>query len=101
MARKRRGSGAAKPMARRREDLAARIEAVYRHATGAAHRRGANKWIAGLARMHPLSVSRVLAGRQSADRLEAILDAIEVGRQRFTDRMDDSLRIVSKKRKGA
>jgi len=62
------------------QDLANRIERTYREVTGATHRRGAGKWIATLARIHPMTVSRILAGAQPADRIEATLDAIDVGR---------------------
>lgn len=65
----------------RRTDLAARIDAAFREATGARHKRGAGQWIAKLARLHPMTVSRILAGAQRADRIEAVLDGIEHGRQ--------------------
>ncbi len=68
-------------MGRRRTELAARIDAVFREATGAKHKRGAVKWIAKLARLHPMTVSRILAGSQQAERIEAVLDAIELGRR--------------------
>lgn len=64
-----------------RGNLAARIDRVFREATGATHRRGAGKWIAQLARIHPQSVSRIIAGSQPSDRIEAVLDAIELGRR--------------------
>ena len=68
-------------MGKRRDDLAARIDAIYREATGAEHQRGWNQWFAGLARVHPLTVSRAISGDRPPDRIEAILDAIELGRQ--------------------
>jgi hypothetical protein len=65
----------------RRNDLSRRIDRAYREATGATHKRGAGKWIAQLARLHPMTVSRILGGAQPPDRIEAVLDAIEHGRR--------------------
>src|SRR5688500_8090271 len=63
-----------------RPDLREQIDSLYLEATGATSRYGANEWVARLARVHPTSISRVLSGAQDADRIEAILAAIEVGR---------------------
>lgn len=64
----------------RPERLADRLERAFQEATGATTSRGARAWIARLARLDPRSVSRMLAGELPADRIEATLDAIEVGR---------------------
>lgn len=68
-------------MTQRRADLARRVEQVFMEMTGAETPRGARAWIADLARITPVSVSRILAGDQPADRIEAALDAIEAGRR--------------------
>ena len=64
-----------------RKELADRIERLYREATGATHQRGAMKWIATLGRIHPQSISRIVSGAQPADRIEALLDAVDLGRR--------------------
>lgn len=60
--------------------LGTRLEKAFREVTGARTGRGARAWIARLARLDPRSVSRMLSREIPADRIEATLDAIELGR---------------------
>lgn len=61
--------------------LARRVERAYMETTGSRTPRGARAWVGRLARIHPVSVSRMLGGDLPADRIEAVLDALETGRR--------------------
>jgi hypothetical protein len=66
-------------MRRTDTELAERVEQAFMSTTGETSRRGARTWISRLARLHPRSVSRILAGDLPSDRIEAVLDALDAG----------------------